>query len=72
MAGTIFYRERRKVDENEKKPRFNVTAVSGIDLKIHAKHLRKNELEHIAKSVGADLVQLKVDEQGHKLKSVKP
>ena len=67
MAGKIFYRERLKVGEGEKKPRFNLVAVSDINLKIHVKHLRKKELEQIAAAVGADLVQLTVDEKGHKV-----
>ena len=66
MAGKIFYRERRKVDEGEKKPRFHVVAQADMDLKIHAKHLRKAELEQIAKETGAELVELKVDEEAHK------
>lgn len=67
MAGKIFFRERRKVEEGEKKPRFNLVAVSDINLKIHVKHLRKKELEQIAQSVGAELIELKVDEKGHKI-----
>lgn len=67
MAGKIFYRERRKVDEGEKKPRFNLVAVSDVNLKIHVKHLRKKELEQIAQSVGAELIELVVDEKGHKI-----
>ena len=66
MPGKIFYRERRKVEEGEKKPRFNVVAVAEVNLKIHAKHLRKSELEQIAQSIGAELIELKVDEAGHK------
>jgi hypothetical protein len=66
MAGKIFYRERRKVDEGEKKPRFAVVGGAGTELRIHVKHLRKSELDQIAKSVGAELVELKVDEKGHK------
>ena len=66
MPGKIFYRERRKVDEGEKKPRFNIVAVADVNLKIHAKHLRKSELEEIAQAIGAELVQLTVEESGHK------
>ncbi len=58
MGGKIFYRERRKVAEGEKKPRYNLVAVSGLDLKVYAKHLRKKELEQIASAVGAELVLL--------------
>jgi hypothetical protein len=68
MPGKIFYRERRKVEEGEKKPRFNLVAVADVNLKIHVKHLRKSELEQIAEAVGAELIQLKVDEAGHKFR----
>jgi len=59
MAGKIFYRERRKVEDGEKKPRYKVVAVADIQLKIYAEHLRKSELEHIAQELGADLVELR-------------
>lgn len=58
MAGTIFYRERTKVGEKEKKPRFILVAVADVDLKVFAKHIRKSELEAIAAAVGAELVLL--------------
>lgn len=58
MPGTIFYRERTKVGEGEKKPRFILVAVAGVDLKVFAKHLRRSELEQVAAAVGADLVLL--------------
>ncbi|MBN2031092.1 hypothetical protein JW824_12740 [bacterium] len=59
MAGKIFYRERRKVGKEEKKPRFKMVAVAGVDLKVYPNHLRKQELEQIAESIGAELVLLK-------------
>jgi hypothetical protein len=59
MAAKIFYRERRKVSEGEKKPRFKLVAVAGLDMKLYGKHLRKAELEQIAEALGADLVLLK-------------
>jgi len=59
MAGKIFFRERRKVSEKEKKPRFKLVAVAGVDLKFYSEHLRKKELEEIAGVVGAELVLLK-------------
>jgi len=58
MSGKIFYRERRKVGEKEKKPRFKLVAVAGVDLKFYSEHLRKKELEEIAGAVGAELVLL--------------
>lgn len=59
MAGKIFIRERRKVEEGEKKPRFRVMAVSGVDLKFKVEHIRKQEVEEIAEAVGAEVVLLK-------------
>ncbi len=66
MAGRIFYRERLKVGKEEKRPRFVLVAVAGIDMKVYAKHIRKTELEQIAKEVGAKLVRLKGGEGKHK------
>lgn len=59
MAGKIFIRERRKVEKGEKKPRFRVVAVSGVDLKFKVEHVRKQEVEEIAQAVGAEIVLLK-------------
>lgn len=56
--GKIFVRERRKVGEGKKKPRFSVVGVAGTDLKIFAKHVRKMEVEQIAKEIGAQVVIL--------------
>jgi hypothetical protein len=67
MAGKMFYRERRKVEDGEKKPRWTLVAVADVNLKIHVKHLRKNELEQIAMATGSELIQLVVDEKGHKM-----
>jgi hypothetical protein len=58
MAGKIFYRDRLKVGEGEKKPRYMIVAVAGVDLQVYGVHLRKKELEQIAKSVGAKLIEL--------------
>jgi len=58
MAGKIFYRERRKVGEGEKKPRYTLVAVTDLDLTFYPKHMRKKELEQIAEAVGAELVLL--------------
>jgi hypothetical protein len=63
MTGKIFYRDRRKVGEGEKKPRFKLVAVAGVDLKVFGKHLRKKELEHIAEAVGAELILLNQGEK---------
>jgi hypothetical protein len=67
MAGKIFYRERRKVAEGEKKPRFTLVAVTGVDLTFYPKHMRKQELEQIAEAVGAELILLKDGEKGEEV-----
>ena len=59
MAGKIFYRERVKIQDGAKTPRFRVVAVAGVDLKVYARHLRKCELQHIAEEIGAELVLLR-------------
>ena len=58
MATKIFVRERRKVEKGEKKPRFRVVGVSGSDVKIYVKHIRKKELEQISNASGAEIVYL--------------
>jgi hypothetical protein len=67
MAGTIFYRERRKIEKKEKKPRFNLVAVTGVEIDFYSKHLRKKELEEIAQVLDAELVLLKSDPDGDKV-----
>jgi len=59
MPGKIFYRERRKVKDGEKKPRFRVIGVSDCNLKIYSDHLRLSELEHISEETGAELICLR-------------
>lgn len=61
MPGTIFIRERRKVEKGEKKPRFRVVAVSGTDLKFLVDHVRKQEVDEIASMTGAEVVLLKAE-----------
>ncbi len=58
MPGKIFYRERRKVKDGEKKPRYRIVGVADCNLKIYTDHLRLSELQHISEEVGADLVLL--------------
>ncbi len=71
MAGQIFYRERVKAKEGSRSPRFRVVAVNGGDLKVYGSHLRKKELEQIAKATGADLIALKRDKNSNKKKEKK-
>ena len=71
MAGIIFYRERTKIGEGKKIPHYALVAVSGIDLKFHVTHVRKQEIEQIAAAVKAKLVELKVDKKMKKNDGVK-
>jgi hypothetical protein len=64
MSPTIFVRERRKVQQGEKKPRFRIVGISGGDLKIYPKHIRKQELEEIATTISAKIVMLRHGKDG--------
>ncbi len=59
----IFYRERTKVGSGKKAPKFKLVAIAGIEMKVYAKHVRKQELDQMAKAVGAELVFLQVDKK---------
>ena len=54
----IYVKGRLDPGKGEKKPRFQVVGVAGEGLHLYAGHLRKTELEQIAKDAGADLVYL--------------
>ena len=58
MAGKIFYRERRKIKDGEKKPRFRIVGVHDCKLKIYMDHFRMSELECLSQETGAELVAL--------------
>jgi hypothetical protein len=58
MSTKIFVRERRKVEKGEKKPRFRVVGVSGSDLRLKVKHIRKKELVQIKDAIGAEIIML--------------
>ena len=58
MAMKIYVRERIKIGEGVRQPRFIILAVAGGDLKVYAHHFRKTELEQMAKDTGAELVFL--------------
>ncbi len=58
---TIFVRERRKIEQGERKPRYRVVAVAGSSIKFRADHLRKMELEEVARHAGAEVVYLPRD-----------
>lgn len=59
----IFARERRKSENGEKRPRYRVVAATG-GVKFFAEHVRKLELETIAKHIGAEVVYLTDEKSG--------
>ncbi|ABA88184.1 hypothetical protein Pcar_0931 [Syntrophotalea carbinolica DSM 2380] len=59
MGGKIFYRERKKMVDGSKTPRYIVGAVSDVNLKVYSKHMRMSELKQLAEELGAELVALK-------------
>ena len=65
MAGKIFYRERSKMVDGSKQPRYILVAVSGVDLKVYGQHLRMCELKQISETVGAELVSLERGPKRH-------
>jgi len=54
----IFVRERSRVGKGEGLPRFAVVGVEGSDLKFFQIHIRKSELDAIAQSIGAEVIEL--------------
>jgi hypothetical protein len=68
MSAQIFYRERQKVKDGSKTPRYRVAAVAGVDLKIYTDHLRMGELKQLADATGSALVELKGGGGGGKKK----
>jgi len=69
MSSKIFVRERRKIQKGEKRPRFRVLGVSGIDLKIYVKHMRKKELAQLSEATGAEVVYFKAGKEAKGEKS---
>jgi hypothetical protein len=66
-GGIVFVRERGKITEGEKKPRFVVVGAAGTDLKIFTKHIRKMEIEQITRMIGAELVMLEAGKDDDEL-----
>jgi hypothetical protein len=54
----IYVRERTKSKEGSRSPRFRVVATEGGNLRFHADHLRKTDIETIAKDLDAEIVEL--------------
>jgi hypothetical protein len=64
----IYVRERQKVGEGVKQPKYRIVAVTGGQLQIEATHFRKVEIEQIATDVGAQVVYMEPvpEEEKHK------
>ncbi len=58
MKSKIFYRERQKVKDGSKTPRYRIVAVSSCDIKVYCEHFRKSEINQLAAEVGAELVKM--------------
>ncbi|WOF15332.1 hypothetical protein F1737_00870 [Methanoplanus sp. FWC-SCC4] len=57
----IYVRERAKIKEGVKQPRYRVVAIVGDKddkVKVAASHFRKVELEQLAKDLSAELIYL--------------
>jgi hypothetical protein len=54
----IFVSERTHVGKGDGLPRFAIVGVEGSDLKFFQIHIRKSELDRIAPSIGAEIVEL--------------
>jgi hypothetical protein len=64
----IYVRERQKVGEGVKSPKYRIIAVTGGEMQIEATHFRKFEIEQIAEDVGAEVVFMKPVADDHKKK----
>ncbi|BAI62735.1 conserved hypothetical protein [Methanocella paludicola SANAE] len=64
----IYVRERTRSKEGSRNPRFRVIASQGGELRFHADHLRKVDIETIAKDLGAHVVYLPERERSGKKK----
>jgi len=62
----IYVRERTRSKEGGRNPRFRVVATEGGELRFHADHLRKTDIETIAKDLGAEIIQLPGREHSEK------
>lgn len=58
MPGKLFYRERKKYVDGSHTPRYQLSAIYGVDLKMVGKHLRMSELKCIAEAIDAELIPL--------------
>jgi hypothetical protein len=69
----IYVRERTMGKEGSRNPRYRIVATEGGDLRFHADHLRKIDIETIAQDLDAEVVYLPGREHSeHKEKVSKP
>jgi hypothetical protein len=54
----IFVRERTRIKEGTRPPRFAVVGVLGADLNFQCHHLRKREIEEIGRQAEAEVIYL--------------
>ena len=54
----LFVRERQNVGKGAGRPRLEILAVEGVDLKVNHTPIRKVELETLAADIGAEIVYL--------------
>ena len=54
----LFVSERAHVAEGDAVPRFEIVAVSGVDLRVYHSHVRKSEVEAMASEIEASIVYL--------------
>ncbi len=60
----IYVRERMLSEEGSRNPRFRIVATEGGDLRFHADHVRKVDLETIAGDLDAQVIYLPVQSEG--------
>jgi hypothetical protein len=69
MTTKIYARERQKVSDGVRQPKYRIAAIVSDDekkpsIKINATHFRKKELELIAADIRAEIVYLETDPDG--------
>jgi hypothetical protein len=63
----IYVRERMLSKEGSRNPRFRIVATEGGDLRFHADHIRKVDLDTIAGDLDAQVVYLPGQGKGEKM-----
>jgi hypothetical protein len=58
MERKIFVRKRTLMKEGSRQPRYAVVGVLGAELSFQCRHVRKKEVEEIARQAGAEVIYL--------------